>query len=284
MAVKISKMRHGLCSPCTVNVDEEASFCLAKRRKGGCDMRKTILCAAAFFLLLGIAGRAGAADQPNIFGLAVGNAWTYQGIGNDGRYMAHDEVIARESHMSRMVYVVERRERGEWRETQWLERKAGRINLWGGTAFIDGAAYTMQFSTGLLQGWYPMNVGESKFTAATLTIGELPGYVARASMKVDVADKKQVVLASGAVTAYKLRYRMRIWGNGADKSATYSQWSVPYLGYVQYTDQDSIAVLSSCSINGKKLTQGTERADSGIKDHEKLRTCGIDRQDRDGVF
>ena len=248
-------------------------------------MRKTILCGAAFFLLLlGFAGRAGAADPVNIFGLAVGNTWTYQGVGNDGRYIAYDEVIARECHLSRMVYVVERRERGEWRETQWLERKAGRINLWGGIAYIDGATYTMQFSTGLLQGWYPMNVGESKFTAATLTIGELPGYVARASMKVDVVDKKQVVLASGAVTAYKLRYRMRIWGNGADKSATYSQWSVPYLGYVQYTDQDSIAVLSSCSINGKKLTQGTERADNGFKDHEKLRTCGIDRQDTDGIF
>ncbi len=248
-------------------------------------MKKTILCAAALFLFLpGIAGTSSAADQANIFGLAVGNTWTYQGMGNEGRYTAHDEVVTTENHMSRTVYVVEKREKGVWRETQWLERKAGEVNLWGGTAYIDGATYTMQFSAGLLQAWYPMNVGESKFTAATLTVEELPDYVAHASMKVDVVDKKRVALPSGPVTAYKIRYQMRIWGNGADKSATFRQWSVPYLGYVQYMDQDSSATLSSCSVNGKKITQDTERADNGFKGHEEFRTCGIDRQNVAGAF
>jgi hypothetical protein len=248
-------------------------------------MRKAILCAAALFLFLhGITGTSSAADQANIFGLAVGNTWTYQRIGNDGQYTAHDEVLTTENHMSRTVYVVEKREKGVWRETQWLERKAGEVNLWGGTAYIDGATYTLQFSAGLLQAWYPMNVGESKFTAATLTVEELPNYVAHASMKVDVVDKKQVALSSRTVTAYKIRYQMRIWGNGTDKSATFSQWSVPYLGYVQYMDQDSTATLSSCSVNGRKIVQDTERADDGFKDHEEFRTCGIDRQDAAGAF
>ena len=248
-------------------------------------MRATILCSAAFFIFLfGTAATSNAAGQPDIFGLEVGNTWTYQGTENDGRYTAHDEVVATESHLSRMVYVIERRERGAWRETQWLERRAGQVNLWGGTAYIDGAAYTMRFSTGLLQAWYPMNVGESKFTAATLTLEELPGYVAHASMKVEVIGKKQVALASATVTAYRIRYQMRIWGNGADKSATFIQWSVPYLGYVQYMDQDSTAILSSCSVKEKEVVQDTARADNGFKGHEEFRTCGIDRQEKDGVF
>jgi hypothetical protein len=230
-------------------------------------MKKTILCAAALLLFLhGVAGMSNAADSRNIFGLEVGNVWIYQGIGNDGPYTAHDEVVTTQSHMSRKLYVIKRREKGVWTETQWLEREPGIVKLWGGTAHIDGATYTMQFSTGLVQAWYPMDVGDSRFTATTLIIPELPGHAYNASMNVDVVRKKQIVRSNSTITAYKIRYQMRIWGNGADKTTTFVQWSVPYLGYVKYVDQDSTNTLSSFSVSGGNITQDTAGIKDGFKD------------------
>jgi hypothetical protein len=204
-----------------------------------------------------------AADAPNIFGLEVGNVWTYQGIGNDGPYTAHDEVVTTQSHMSKTLYVLKRREKGGWTETQWLEKEPGMVKLWGGTAHIDGATYTMLFSTGLVQAWYPMDVGDSRFTAATLTIPELPGHAYNASMNVHVVGKKQVARLNGTATAYKLRYQLRIWGNGADETRTFIQWSMPYVGYVKYVDQDSTNTLSF-SIRRGNSTQDRAGIKNGL--------------------
>ncbi len=234
-------------------------------------MRRTILSAAVLLLFfLGIPGMSNAADPPNFFGLEVGNTWTYQGTGNDGPYTAQNEVVAREFHNSRTVYVVERRENGEWIETQWLERKPGEVKLWGGTADFDGPTYTMQFSTGLLQAWYPMQVGESKFTTTTLTIKELTGHTFNASMRVDVVGKTQVALSFDTVTAYKIRYQMRVWGNGADEATTFVQWCVPYLGYVKCKDQESADKLVSFSVGGRNITQDTDDENDRLKDYPEF--------------
>lgn len=107
-------------------------------------------------------------DLPNIFGLEVENTWTYHGTGNNGDYIARDGVATKELHNPRTLYEVKRRENGEWIETQWLERKSGKVKLWGGRADFDGKTCTMLFSIGLEQAWYPMQVGERRFSTTTL--------------------------------------------------------------------------------------------------------------------
>lgn len=222
-------------------------------------MKRMMLCAAFLLLCLaGIPDVSHAGDHPDIFGVEVGNTWIYQSVGVDGPYTVLDRVVTIESHMSSTLYVMERSENGMRTETQWLERKPGEVRLWGGTSNVEGATYTMQFSEGLVQAWYPMRVGESKSTATTLTIKELSGHVFRASMDVDVLGKKEVMLSSGTVTGYKIRYRMRIWGHGTDEIATFAQWWVPYLGCVKYEDQGSMDKLVSFSIGGGNITQDTE--------------------------
>jgi hypothetical protein len=223
-------------------------------------MRRAVLFTAVLFLFFhGIPDKSRAAGPKDIFGLETGNTWTYQGMGKDGPHTMQDKVVATEFHMSRTVYVIERRENNVWTETQWLEKKPGKTMLWGGTADFDGPTYTMRFSTGLLQTWYPMRVGESRFTATVLTIKELPGNVFNASMAVHVIGKKQVALSFGTMTAYEIRRQMRVWGNGADKTATFIQWDVPYLGCAKYEDQDSVDKLVSFSIAGGSITQDTDR-------------------------
>ncbi|MBW2096930.1 MAG: hypothetical protein JRI80_18870 [Deltaproteobacteria bacterium] len=222
-------------------------------------MRRTVLCAAVLLLFLyGIPGMSNAAELPDIFGLEVGNTWLYQSVGSDGPYTALDKITTTEPHMSTTIYVMERSENGVRTERQWLERKPGEVKLWGGTADFDGATYTMQFSTGLVQVWYPMHVGESKCTSTRLTIEELTGHVFHASMAVDVVGKKRVALSSGTVTGYKIRYQMRIWGYGMDETATFVQWWVPYLGYVKYEDLGTVDKLVSFSIGGGSITQDAE--------------------------
>ena len=222
-------------------------------------MKKNMLCAVFLLLCLhGIPGMSHAGDLPDIFGLEVGNTWIYQSVGDDGPYSALDRVVTTKPYMSTTLYIMERSENGMRTETQWLERKPGEVKLWGGTADFYGATYTMQFSKGLVQAWYPMHVGESKSTATTLTIKELTGHVFKASMSVDVIRKKEVVLSSGTVTGYKIRYQMRVWGHGTDEIATFVQWWAPYLGFVKYEDRGSLAKLVSFSIGGGNVTQDEE--------------------------
>jgi len=222
-------------------------------------MKRTALCAAVLLLFLyGIPGMSDAGNLPDLFGLEVGNTWIYQSVGSDNPYTALDKITATEPYMSTTVYVIDRSENGVRTERQWLERRPAEVMLWGGTADFDKTTYTMQFSTGLLQVWYPMHVGESRFTSTRLTIKELTGHVFHGSMAVHVVGKKRVSLSSGTVTGYKIRYQMRIWGDGADGIATFVQWWVPYLGYVKYEDQEYVDKLVSFSIGGGSITQDAD--------------------------
>ncbi|OPX39873.1 MAG: hypothetical protein B1H13_08800 [Desulfobacteraceae bacterium 4484_190.3] len=222
--------------------------------------RLTLLAVFLLLCLHSVPGASTAANLPDIFGLEVGNTWLYQSVGDDRPFTVLDRVVHTMPHASTTLHVMERRENGVRIETQWLERKPGQVRLWGGTSDLGGTTYTMQFSEGLVQLWYPMHEGESKSTATILTIKELAGHVFKASMAVDVVGKKRVSFPSGVVTGYKIRYQTRVWGHGMDETATFIQWWVPYLGYVKYEDQQTVDKLVSFSIGGGNITQD---ADSG---------------------
>jgi len=222
-------------------------------------MKRIVLCFAVLLLSLGgISIPSNAAALHDIFGLEMGNTWLYESVGTDGRYTALDRVVNTLPYKSAKVYVVERSENGVRVESQWLERKPSEVLLWGGAAHFDNRVYTMQFSRGLVQVWYPMRVGESRFTSTSMTIKELTQKAFHASMAVDVVDKKRVVLSSGAVTGYKIRYQMRIWGYGMEETASFVQWWVPCLGYVKYADREAMDRLVSFSIGGGNITQDSD--------------------------
>jgi len=187
-------------------------------------MKKNFLYGAMLFLfLLGIPGIS-FADNPNIFGLEVGNSWTYDVDG--GQNTEYDEVVGTQWIGSTKVYVLEREIIGEWYETQWLERKAAKVKLWGGTAPFDGSMFTLRFSTGLVLAWFPMQVGDSEYSSTTTTIDEYPGFVFEVSLSADVVKEKQLTFSFGTVTAYKISYQERVWGYGEDDTTTFVQWAV----------------------------------------------------------
>jgi len=230
-----------------------------------------------------IPGTSAAAEPPDVFGMEVGNSCTYEM--NDGFTTVTDDVVAKGYYVptrpNKELYVVERTVNGSQNEAELYERKAGKLKLWGGTAYMAGMRLNLEFSIGLLVAWYPMSVGDSRYTGATVTVREFPGYVFNGSLTVNVLAKKQVALSFGTVTAYKIRYQERVWGYGEDESFTFVQWAVPYLGIVKYNEDGSVAELSSFAIAGGSITQDTDYDTDGLKDYEEFCTYGTDYQNDD---
>ena len=223
-------------------------------------MKKVILCAAVLFLCLGgISSVAKAVSSPDIFGLEVGNIWQYRSVGSDWPSTAVDQVVSTTVRRSVKLYVIERIENGRRTERQWLEKRAGEVALWGGTADFQGKTYTMEFSAGLSKLWYPMKVGESRYSTAEMTVREITGSSFNASMKVDVIGRKQVRLSAGSVEGYKIRYQMKICGHAMEETATYVEWWVPSLGCVRYEDWGTVDKLVSFAIGGGSITPQTDR-------------------------
>jgi|GEM_PF-1837859 len=216
-------------------------------------------------------------SQPNVFGIKVGNSWVYQGQS----YTAEDEVVSfdQDTFPSIPTYLMKESEDGYTTAKSWYEMTSNQLKLWG-VREGDGGDMT-KFSAGLVVAWYPMYVNDHEFTSATAETTGYPGIVLNVSMTVDVLSKEVMNLAFGALQAYKLRYRLRIWGYGHDETDTSYQWVVPYLGTVKHQDAEDLENLTAFSIGCGTITQETDVDIDGLKDYEEFIVYDTDWQDAD---
>jgi PKD repeat protein len=213
-------------------------------------------------------------EAPDIFGVEVGNSWTYQGTYPGGTYTSGAEVILMDqTTFPTTTHVIEYSVDGSKMGRNWYERTSSELKLWG-----EDFGDFYGFSDGLTVAWYPMQVGDNRYSSATVPI---VGLVFNVSMTVNVLIKETIDFGFDTLEAYKLRYRLRIWGNGINESTTYYYWVVPYLNYVKYQDADFLEVLTDFTIGGGSITQETDADDDGLKDYEELIIFGTDWQDTD---
>jgi len=207
----------------------------------------------------------GTQDIPplDIFGLRVGNEWTYQGTNPGGSYSSEaEDVLIDQTTFPVTTHVIEYTVGGTLAGKDWYETTSSELKLWG-----EDYGDFYKFSSGLILAWYPMQVGEQRYSSATVLV---EGLFFNISMTVKVLIKEPIDLGFDTLEAYKLRYKIRIWGHGVDISDTTYRWGVPYLGFVKFQDGESIEVLTDFAIGGGMITPTTDADEDGLKDYEEL--------------
>jgi parallel beta-helix repeat protein len=208
--------------------------------------------------------------KPDIFGLATGNLWTYQGNPHTlvKEVVSLDKITFRTTNFT---YIVEDRENGETYKG-WYEKTPGELKLWGTKEEATGQLF--RFSAGLVEAWYPMQVGDQRYSDATIS-----DTTVNISLTADVLAKESIVLVFGALEAFKIRYQLRLWGGGNDQTDIFYQWIVPYLGSVKNQDAEVMEQLTSFAIGGGAITPTSDADGDGLKDWEEIIIYGTEWQD-----
>jgi hypothetical protein len=203
-------------------------------------------------------------EDPNVFGIDRGNTWKYQGK----TYTLEKEVVSLDqTTFPTVTYIVEDRENGE-KYRGWYEKTPGELKLWGTQEVATGEF--IRFSAGLVEAWYPMQVGDQRYSYATAESNLYPGIIVNTSLTADVLAKEPAILDFDTFEAFKVRYQLRLWGYGIDETDTFYQWVVPYLGVVKYQDTEQLEKLTSFIIGGGTITEETDTDGDGLKDYQEL--------------
>jgi hypothetical protein len=212
--------------------------------------------------------QAASSSQPDIFGLEVGNKKVESGNSTtEGSYTETIEITSiDQTTFPVTTYVSETRRNGVLDSKQWIQKTSNEVRTWG----IQTGGDFYKFTSGLLVGWYPANIGDHRYSESPVEIAGLPGYIFSASTTLDSIGLEDVTTPFGVVRAYKLQTSLRIWGYGSDKTETSYSWLIPYIGSVKYQGSTSSSLLQSFVIGGGAITQDTDADDDGLKDWQEL--------------
>jgi hypothetical protein len=216
---------------------------------------------------------------PDIFGIKIGNKWTYQGtyMGTNSYTWEAEVVTLDQTTFPITTYIVKDRVNGSLEERSWYEKAADQLKFWGGETGGD----MIKFSTGLVETWYPMEVNDHVKTFAKVEMVGYPDIILDVSLTADVVNKELVNLSFGVLETFKIRYEFRTWGYGVDETETFYNWGVPYLGIVKYQDEEVMEELTSFAIAGGTITQETDADRDGLKDYKELIIYETNWQDTD---
>lgn len=226
--------------------------------------------ASSFYIGIEVRPVLSPGDFLNIFGMEIGNRWTYEGSAEGVPYVIEREITDVDHHFTFPVdtYVHTINQNGSIVGWEWYENAGDSVYLWGATAEYQGAFYTFHFAQGMTAAWFPMQIGDHRYSDGSASI---EGLTFSVSMAVDVIGKAAVALQFDTVDAYAVRYQMRIWGNGMDITDTFTWWMAPYLGVVrvQYSD-DLMVDLTGLAIGGGSITLTGDADDDGLSDYREL--------------
>jgi parallel beta-helix repeat protein len=204
----------------------------------------------------------------NIFGMELGNKWTYKGTRKGKPYTVEREITSiDQSSFPTTTYVMKIKENGNIAGTEWIENKGNLVYLWGVTYENEGENYTITFSKGLKAAWFPMQVSDHANSSA---ITHILGYPFNVSLTADVINKAIIALNFDTIEAYEVRYQLRLWGSGFDFSDRFSWWIAPYLGVVKEKSDDSVVELASFVIGGGTITQDSDSDDDNLADYSEI--------------
>ena len=218
--------------------------------------------------------------SPDVFGLEVGNTFKYQGTDQAGAYTSEQEVISiDQTTFPTITYIVEEQGDGET-DRGWYQKTPGTLKLWGIQDVVTGEYF--KFSAGLIEAWYPMQVGDNRYSYATAEYNFEPDIIVNTSLTVDVLAKEPVILGFDTLEAFKVRYQLRFWFDGYyDETDKSYSWVVPYLGGVKYQDDTSQEILTNFAIAGGSITETTDFDGDGLKDYQELIIYDTNWEDAD---
>lgn len=218
----------------------------------------------------------------DIFGMAVGNKWKYEGT-YLGQPLSVEENITEidPNSFSVPVLVSKIKENGIYAGTDYYENEGDQLKLWGLTFKDEGEVFYLSFSQGLVVAWVPLNVGDDYYSEAIVTFAQYPGYPFNASLTADVESIETVILDFAPFQAYKVNYTLEMWGYDLYESVSYSLWIVPYLGVVKDESAEGSSKLTSFSIGGGIITEKSDADNDGLIDFLELTVCETNWQNPD---
>ena len=220
------------------------------------------------------------ASPLNPLDIKVGDASTYQGTDQGVNYTIDSEVTSiDQTTFPTATYVYEENRSNGETTREWIEKAQETVKLWGTQEIATGEF--IKFSAGLIWAWYPMQVGDQRYSSATVKDNLYPGIILNASLTVDVLSKESVILDFDTLEAFKMRYKLRLWITGYDETTIFYSWVVPYLGEVKYQDDTSQEVLTNFAIAGGSITETTDFDGDGLKDYQELIKYDTNWEDAD---
>jgi parallel beta-helix repeat protein len=211
----------------------------------------------------------------DVFGLEVGNKWTYRGTKQGQAYTMEREITSTgKGPFPVEVYVVEIKENGVYLGTEIYEHTGNQMKLWGITLKGGHTAFSLNFSQGLLAAQFPAQVGDHLDSSTNATIPQLPSCTFDVSLTVDVINKVPVILNFGTVEAYKAHIIMNIrgscLGDSIEDTASFYWWVVPHLGIVKDQGTNYMVELTSFAIGGGIIMQDSDADGDNLTDYLEL--------------
>ncbi|MCK5606309.1 hypothetical protein KAR91_30695, partial [Candidatus Pacearchaeota archaeon] len=208
----------------------------------------------------------------DIFAMAVGNKWRYEGTDAQGQPLSVERNITSidQNSFAAPVFVYEIKENGIFLGTEYYETDGDQIKLWGASYKDEGVVYDLSFSQGLVAVWAPLFVGDHNYSTASVTIAQYPGYTFDTGLTVDIERLETVTLDFATFQAYKVNYTLTVWGYGVYISDSFSWWIVPYLGVVKDEHAGSSLKLNSFSIGEGTISEKSDADNDGLIDFLEL--------------
>jgi hypothetical protein len=206
----------------------------------------------------------------DIFGMAAGNVWVYEGTKEGNPYTVERKVTMDTSAFPIATYAHEIKENGVFSGREYYQKSSDQVLLWGASIKDAGSLYDLKFSKGLPVIRFPVVVGDHQYSSTTGVFTQFPGYTFNVSMDVLVMGQETVDLGFDTFEAYKVRYEMRVWGQGVDYTDTFFWWVVPYIGAVKDEDADSMVKLTSFAIGEGTITHQSDADRDGLRDYQEL--------------
>jgi hypothetical protein len=209
----------------------------------------------------------------DIFGLALGNKWTYQGIRNGRPLIVEREVTAFDEHSFPVpVYVISIRENGVFIGSETVEHAGDRIKLRGVTVEDEGNFINLRFDAGLPMAWYPMAVTDPPVkTSSRAVFDEAPDYACTVALDAGVLGRESVTLGFGTVDTFKVRYVLSVKClSEPEERDQFDWWITPYIGVVKDRDAESSVTLTAFAIGGGVITEKSDADGDGLSDYNEI--------------